>query len=91
MQPVTHTSPYIRDEEAADYARDPFWQFEMVKQALYKFACTHGTGGFQDLRGQSFTVEVAEDGMSVTVTPIQIITETATETAGEASSEVSGG
>lgn len=67
MQSVAHTSPHTRDEEAADYARDPFWQHEEVKAAIYKYV-TQGSSAMADLRGKSFTVTVGEDGLTVTVT-----------------------
>lgn len=65
---VEYVSPYARDEEAADYAKDPFWQYENLKAALYKVV-TGGAGNhFHDLRGRSFAITVGQDGHTVTVT-----------------------
>jgi hypothetical protein len=69
MQTITHTSYRAQDEDAAAYAEQPFWQFETVKEALYKYA-TQESSAMSDLRGQSFTITVAEDGLHVTVTDV---------------------
>ena len=80
MQTINHTSPHLRDEEASDYASDPFWQFEDVKAAAYKYV-TQNRGSMADLRGQSFTITVAEDGLHVTVTDVTAETSTDSATA----------
>ena len=57
-------SYYAEKENAAAYGRDPFWQMEMVKQAIYNAV----TGTEQaDLRGHEFTVSVSDDGLSVNI------------------------
>lgn len=61
-----HTSPFVGDREERDYAKDGFWQFEEVKAALLQHVHVPSKG-VSDLRGRTFSVTVAEDGLHVTV------------------------
>lgn len=82
---VTHTSYHARDGEAADYARDPYWQQEMVREALYKFVSGGSGGNFHDLRGKSFTIKVGQDGLTVSIIPQEMETTTVPEPTTDAS------
>lgn len=68
MQNVEYSSYRSKDPEAADYGRDPFWQAEMIEEALWIATSSKK----DDLRGKSFTVTVSEDGLSVTITEFEV-------------------
>jgi hypothetical protein len=63
-----HASANIGQPDEGDYGKEPFWQFDEVKMALFKHVSLPGWGrGISDLRGRTFNVTVAEDGLHVTV------------------------
>jgi hypothetical protein len=62
-------NPYAGDDEASAFLADGFWQFEHLKQSLFRHVYD-ANDGYADLRGKTFTVEVSENGDIVTVTTV---------------------
>jgi hypothetical protein len=64
-----HESYNAHSKEASEYAKDEFWQFELIKEALFEHIKIEGARHLfsGDLRNRNLIVSVSEDGLSVTV------------------------
>lgn len=88
---TTLVSPHAKGDRAQDYGTQPFWQHDLTNRAIYEHI-TEDHGQIADMRGTSFVVSVAEDGLRVTVTPVASTGDTAADASAEAEdmSEVCG-